>query len=334
MRKHVRFILAAALGVAGVASLAIAPAQALTPYDVPVITCESATLSSIMLNVCGGASGAPAGVTIQWKLKSDWETSGWADDGTLCKLSLSGQPSLQHPDKSRWELLPGECETVKIGDNIFDETGASGTCVEPLQCGKEYVFRWFAHAGRGFGRSDWGGDLTCSTLPCPPPADRCTYTQGYWKNHGGPPGCDTAPVNPPDPAWPASVMSGGMTIGTVHYTAADLCAILGAPAAGNGLISLAHQYIAARLNLLSNGPACADVSNALAKADLLIGAKVIPPVGTGSLTPKVASGLNDILTDYNEGDLCGPHCNKDNIQRNSAQPSMQTRWGELKIRYR
>jgi len=316
-------------------AFAVAPAHALDPYDTPVVSCGDASLASITLNVCGGPSGAPAGLTIQWKKKSDWEVSGWADDGTLCKLSLSGQPSLQHPDKSRWELLPGECETIVIGDINFDETGVSGTCMDPLECGTEYVFRWFAHAGRGLGRSDWGGDLVCKTDPCPPPGDRCTYSQGYWKNHGGPAGCNGAPVNPPDPSWPASVLSNGMNIGNVHYSAAQLCAIFNKSAAGNGLISLAHQYIAARLNLANNGPTCAEVAGALTAADILIGNQVVPPIGSGSIPPGVTSGLTNLLTAYNEGDLpaCGPHCNGSAVPF-GLQPSERAPWGQVKVRYR
>ena len=119
MRARLHLALAV-LCTAGVQSLASAPARALPAYDVPVITCESATLASITLNVCGGENtGAPAGVTIQWMTKADFDANGgWyaSDDPRLCKLSLSGQPSLQHPDRSRWELLPDECETIKIGE--------------------------------------------------------------------------------------------------------------------------------------------------------------------------------------------------------------------------
>src|SRR5262245_53323548 len=181
-------------------------ALALDPYDTPVITCEGSTLASITLHVCGGAvTGAPAGLSIHWKTAADFAVSGWADDGTLCALSLSGQPSLMHPDKSRWELLPGECEDIVIGDINFDETGVSGQgCgLDALECGTEYVFRWFAHAGRGFGRSDWGGDITCSTAACPP--QQCTFTQGYWKNHGVD-GCRSG-MNTNN--WPATILANG-----------------------------------------------------------------------------------------------------------------------------
>src|SRR6187551_989910 len=59
----------------------------------------------------------------------------------------------------------------------------------------------------------------------------CTYTQGYWKNH-------------PD-AWPVA----SLKLGTVTYTKVELIAIFKTPVKGNGLIQLAHQLIAAKLNV-------------------------------------------------------------------------------------
>src|SRR6266700_5899346 len=94
----------------GMIAVANSPASAgLDPYAVPTLSCESSTLASITLNVCGGSTGAPAGVTIQWKTAADFALNGWADGTDLCALSLSGQPSLQHPGASRWDLGAGLC---------------------------------------------------------------------------------------------------------------------------------------------------------------------------------------------------------------------------------
>ena len=122
----------------------------------------------------------------------------------------------------------------------------------------------------------------------------CTFTQGYWKNHGG------TKKNIPN-AWPVS----SLTLGTVSYTQAQLIAILEAPPAGNGLISLAHQLIAAKLNV-ANGASPAP--SAIADADALIGGLVIPPVGSGFLAPATTSTLNDALTAFNEGTTGPGHC--------------------------
>jgi hypothetical protein len=128
----------------------------------------------------------------------------------------------------------------------------------------------------------------------------CTFTQGYWKNHGG------TKKNIPN-AWPvASLIIGGQT-----YTKLELIAIMEAPTVGNGVMSLAQQLIAAKLNVL-NGASSAGIAASIAAADLLIdnaGGKIlVGPPSSPVLDPNVTSALNDALTDYNEG-ITGPgHC--------------------------
>jgi uncharacterized repeat protein (TIGR01451 family) len=130
------------------------------------------------------------------------------------------------------------------------------------------------------------------TCPPPPPPGGCTFTQGFWKTH-------------PE-AWPVS----SLTLGTVSYTSDELEAIFNEPVAGNGLISLAHQLIAAKLNVASGADPTA-ISQAIADADAMIDGLVVPPVGSGSLAPGDTSDLVDSLTDFNEG-LTGPgHCDEE-----------------------
>src|SRR5919197_3133672 len=105
----------------------------------------------------------------------------------------------------------------------------------------------------------------------------CVLTQGYWKTH-------------PE-AWPVT----GLTLGAVAYDQAQLLAILGEPVRGNGLVALAHQLIAAKLNRASGAPAPAAVARALAEADALIGGLVVPPIGEGALEPAQTSALTSAL---------------------------------------
>jgi hypothetical protein len=66
----------------------------------------------------------------------------------------------------------------------------------------------------------------------------------------GPEGCfNPGSISNP---WPQSVLDNAMVIGGVHYTADQLCAIFRTTGAGDdGLPALAHQIIAARLNIAS-----------------------------------------------------------------------------------
>ena len=136
----------------------------------------------------------------------------------------------------------------------------------------------------------------------------CTYTQGYWKNH--------------TEVWPV----GNLTLGTVNYSAAQLLAIFNQPAAGNGLVSLAHQLIAAKLNIAQGAVPPAAVNAAIVSADAMIGALVAPPIGAGSLAPGATSGLTTMLDNFNQG-ITGPgHC--------GSTPTKTPTWGGLKSLYR
>ena len=104
--------------------------------------------------------------------------------------------------------------------------------------------------------------VQCSTSPCAG-GSGCTYTQGYWKNHPN--------------AWPAQ----NVILGTINYTQAQLIQILNQPASGNGLVSLAHQLIAAKLDIGTGADASA-VQSAVNSADILIGTLIVPQLATGS----------------------------------------------------
>jgi len=84
------------------------------------------------------------------------------------------------------------------------------------------------------------------------------FTPGYWKNHPN--------------AWPVSVIS----IGGVTYSKAQAIGILRTPPKrGDATIILAHQLIAAKLNIAYNGEAYGwtpptSISNAITQADGLL----------------------------------------------------------------
>ena len=284
-----------------VAALLAAPAFAAGKprMDTPTISCAGSTQTSINITVCGGeTTGAPAGFSIQWMTAADFAANGnqWflSDDPRLCKASFSGNANL-----SRYNLRPGECVTVNLGDFLFDE-GASTTCPDALTCGTDYVFRSFAHATSTLNRSSFAANLTCSTLACNEGGgDNCTFTQGYWKTHG-PEGCVTGNNTN---VWPVT----GLTLGNVPYTDLQLCSIFNTPAGGNGLIALAHQLMAAKLNI-ANGADGSAVAGAIAGADALIGDLVVPPVGSGFLKPGVTAVLVTTLSNYNEGATGPGHC--------------------------
>jgi hypothetical protein len=98
-----------------------------------------------------------------------------------------------------------------------------------------------------------------------------------------------------------------ITLGTVSYTQAQLLQILNQSAQGNGLVTSAHQLIAAKLNV-AHGADPADAAQALSDADAMIGGPVIPPIGSGYFPPDQTSELVETLTQCNEGTMGPGHC--------------------------
>lgn len=124
----------------------------------------------------------------------------------------------------------------------------------------------------------------------------CTYTQGYWKTHSkyGP--------APYDATWAkigenTLFFSSGQTWYAVFWTP---------PKGGNAYYILAHQYMAARLNVEAGASAPSQVSSAIAQATAWF-------TGRSSAAPKgpardTAINLAGILAAYNEGSTGPGHC--------------------------
>jgi hypothetical protein len=96
------------------------------------------------------------------------------------------------------------------------------------------------------------------------------------------------------------------------------------PVRGNGLVSLAHHLITAKLNVANGAdPSC--IQQTTADADALIGDLVVPPVGDGYLAPRDVNALKDTLEDYNEGHLCAPSCDDEGSPTPSPSPPQAPR---------
>jgi hypothetical protein len=114
---------------------------------------------------------------------------------------------------------------------------------------------------------------------------KCPLTQGFWKNH-------------PDD-WPVQ----SLTLGTVPYTEAQLITILETPVGGDASLDLAHQLIAAMLNV-ANGSDSGPISATITDANGDIGSGTIPE-GIAPSSPLGADMVNDaaVLDAFNEGKL-------------------------------
>jgi hypothetical protein len=116
----------------------------------------------------------------------------------------------------------------------------------------------------------------------------CTYTQGYWKNH---------PDN-----WPTDQLS--------LYSGRKAMRLLRTPPKkGNAYIILAHQYIAAELNVVNGTSIPDEVLEVWGRAqELLEKYQSKGTIPKKSPNRKLAIAMAKVLDDYNNGRIGPGHC--------------------------
>lgn len=291
------------------AMLLLVPGLALAALDTPTVTLVDRGHGKMVLDVTAGPSGTPEGFAMYWMTNQDYVDYGevWPDLLTYPGLHwafFTGQPTLNTFEQfTSFRLGPNQTIRVELGD-LEGETGLNTNSPEEMTSDVDYVVCAFAIGGPSGSRS--GYSLNAQGTPTTQGLG-CTYTIGYWKNH--------------ESAWPVS----SLTLGSVNYSQAQLLQILNEPTGGNGLISLAKQLIAAKLNI-ENGADGSAVSAVILAADAQIGALVVPPIGGGYLDPSTTSSKTQALDDYNNG-VSGPgHC--------GGTPVQSSTWGRVKALYR
>jgi hypothetical protein len=141
-------------------------------------------------------------------------------------------------------------------------------------------------------RADDAGEGRSRVVEAPPEAgDGCTLTQGFWKNH--------------EEDWPVDEL----TIGGATYDKQELLDLFDTPPKGDKSMILAHQLMAAMLNVASG-------ASSSAIADTLEGAQdwmAEHKDGDGRLPYGVSASeeavaLSGALADFNEGKEGPGHC--------------------------
>jgi hypothetical protein len=275
--------------------------------SIPAVGQYQAKPTSVRIMVLAGVSGAEGGFNVEWMKKSTFDAlGGWPASGDLAIMrgEFTGTPVwVTEGTSGDFTLPPIKWQALELGQ-LFDESGVVASSTDEMDASTEYVVRVSARPSGANTESPMTQTVVVTTSAAP---RNCTYTQGYWKNH--------------TEVWPV----GSLQLGNVVYSAAQLLAIFNQPAQGNGLIILAHQLIAAKLNIAAGADPSA-ASAAITAADAMVGNLVVPPVGGGSLTPASVNGTSHTLDNYNNG-LVGPgHC--------GSVPATMTTWGSLKSVYR
>jgi len=302
--RYAKYLLAAAMTL-----VSVVPALAIT-YDPPTVEVVDFGTNKLTVSVTAGPSGCPDGFSVYWMTAFDYEDYGsvWPDNlgyPTLRWAIFNGTPTLNTFEGvyDTFNLGPNQTILIELGD-LEDETGVTTNTVEELVEEENFVVCGFATAGSGNSRSDYSLNGTGTTVS----KKDCVKSQGYWKNHSS--------------QWPVN----SLVLGTVNYTKAQLLSILNKSANGNGLISMAKQLIAAKLNIANGAQPTPTLVNTVTAADAQIGALVVPPVGSGYLSPSSTSSKTQKLDDFNNGHKYNNGCGSVSTGTSS--------WGRLKALYR
>ena len=227
-----------------------------------------------------------------------------AYDGTTVHLVHTFDTSVGSPDSLAFPNLSackndGDFYLAEFANsNVVSFTGAPDSGYVNIETTTTSLWQFepsgtgynFFEVATGLNQTEHMNSITPrSDMPC---NTTCALTQGGYKNH-----FNNLVLNFPP---------GGLFLGNNFYTNSQLNDILQNNAVGgNGLISLAHQLVTAELNLfygaVPSGTNLITLENAIASANALIGNLVIPPIGTGFLSPSVASAAESTLDAYNSG---------------------------------
>jgi hypothetical protein len=211
--------------------------------------------------------GAPAPGQFPYKVEFPEPVSSYALDVALAELGVGCDESLNvavHASVVSFD---------RSGNEVFSETA-------------------WGFGDEAFEGSRWGWSFDygiCCELP-EEEGQGCTLTQGYWRTHNA-----DASVPALQEAWPIAedTQLCGMPWLDILHTEPN----------GDAWLILAHQYIAAQLNLASGASTTDAVDTAMSSAAAYLDACAISDADRDA-----ALAASDLLDAYNNGEVGPGHC--------------------------
>lgn len=280
------------------------------PDIAATVSCPSTTLAAGASMTCTYSAALPNGAARTNEATATTTTTG-IGSGTGTAAVTFGAPTNVYDEcvdvtDDKTTGTPAPLGTVCVADSPKTFSYSTTFGPFPNEC-KQYTFTNTA----AFTTNDTGqtGSATSTVVFDVKCVDEggCTLTQGYWKTHS-----EKGPA-PYDDTW-ALLPNGAKTafLGTgvswyqVFWTP---------PKGGNAFLQLAHQWMAAKLNVLNGASAPPAVQAALAEAKTLLEKyddKGIPAPSAMSKADRARMiELAGILGAYNEGDIGPGHCDED-----------------------
>ncbi|MCG6190236.1 T9SS type A sorting domain-containing protein [Maribellus maritimus] len=202
-------------------------------------------------------------------------------------------------------------ETVTVADVPGDVTEVSVSIYSP---------------NRNLGDSKEGDSFLTSAVVLATSYDQgCNLTQGYWKTHADP------SKKKYDSTWEL-LPSGPATV--FFLSGQTWLEVFDTQPRGNAYYILAHQYMAAELNVLNGSYASSQIVTAIVDASSLFNtyspADIVALEGGDALRDQFIT-LGELLDDYNNGELGPVHCGDDSESEKSAVLDNSLEINELSV---
>lgn len=197
------------------------------------------------------------------------------------------------------DSLAGALGTVCAGVNPLAGTFRYSRTIGPFaECGKRDVTNTASFVTIDTRATGSVVHTIAVDVPC---EGGCTLTQGYWKTHSnkGPAKYDDAWSMIGSNAEDTPFFGSGQTYYQVLWTEPE----------GNAYYILAHQYIAAKLNLLNGAGTTTEVNGAVAWAEGFFTTTPSTPAPVDPLRAQALSNA-ELLDDYNNGRIGPGHCSE------------------------
>jgi hypothetical protein len=225
-------------------------------------------------------------------------------------------------------------ECVQVADDLYGDLGQVCACNHALtlpytltigpyeSCGVFTVINTAVFTASDSGATGSASWVLNVEVPC---EAGCTRTFGYWKTHShhGP--------APEDPGWYelGDVDADGISEGAdeMYFLSGQTYyqVMRTPPKHGNAYYILAHQYVAAKLNILNGATSTPEVDAAILWSEAFFGIYT-PADSLPKPLRQLAIATAELLDQYNNGEIGPGHCDED-LHSTPYEDPMSFYWG-------
>lgn len=285
-----------------IAASGISVDDQMTDFGAVAVNCPSTTLRALETMTCSYTTGVGSGVSRTNTASADSTTYGITQGTAVTPVTFVTPTTVLDNTVTITDTFSGAgLPTAPLGATQTFSYARTLAAANFTVCGIATTFGNTATIATDDGVSRAASASVSATLSCPPPRPEvtgCTLTQGYWGTHSS-----LGPAKY-DATWSLIGENTAFYLsGTTYYGVMQL------PTKGNAYYSLAHQYIAAKLNILKGAAAPAGFN--MAAVDGFF--QTYTPAQIGALKGSAAVRAQAVawaatLASYNEGRLNVSHC--------------------------